>query len=57
MWYDYKNKHWNIRTTGTPELTRAQSDNSFHSFLLGKSTWYIVADNDGKICESSRDEN
>ena len=57
MWYDYNHKHWNIKTTGTPELTRAQSDNSFSSFLLGKSSWYIEADNDGKICESFRDEN
>ena len=48
MWYDYSKKHWKIRTTGRSEHTRALSDNSFHSFLLGKSRWYIEKDNDGK---------
>ena len=48
MWYDFTHKHWNLKTTGSAEQTRGLSDSSLHSFLLGKSTWYIEADNDGK---------
>ena len=49
MWYDYDENHWNIKTTGKSENTRAMSDSSLHSFLLGKSTWYIEADDNGKM--------
>ena len=48
IWYDYSHKHWQMRTTGKPELTAGVSDSSFHSFLLGKSSWYIEKDNDGE---------
>ena len=48
MWYDYTNRNWQMKAVGKPELTAGTSDSSFHSFLLGKSTWYIERDNDGK---------
>ena len=48
MWYDYTNRNWQMKAVGKPELTAGTSDSSFHSFLLGKSTWYIERDNDGR---------
>ena len=46
--YDYNIKKWKMKTGGKPENTEGISGNSFDSFLLGRSDWYIDDDNEGE---------
>ena len=47
IYFDLVKNRWGLKVYGRKTATMAYSESSFHSFLVGKSSWFIENDSKG----------